>query len=116
MPGSHEMKSVDVKSEDGLCHGIAICLGLAAVAAFLISFLVLGYQCLRFLKTGAWTSHPTAAAFNTDTVDSLVVHMKDWVGVLKIFLWVLDQPLTLSLAGLGIALVISSAWAENSRH
>jgi hypothetical protein len=86
------------------------------VAAFVISLLVLGYQCFRFLKTGAWTWHPTAAAFNTDTLDSLVVLMKDWVGVLNIFLWVLDQPLTLSLAVLGIALVISSAWAKNSRQ
>jgi hypothetical protein len=45
----------------------------------------------------------------------IVVLTQDWVGVLKISLWILDQPLALTSAVLGIVFAIGSAWANHLR-
>ncbi len=71
------------------------------VTGFLGTFLVLGYQIYLWLKTGAWIELPFYVLFAWLKIDLSLIANMEWQGVKKIFIWLLELPLSLMSVVLG---------------
>jgi len=80
-------------------------------------FMVLGYQCVTWLRTGAWVPLPLSRAFDFMTGGSFidVFFRMEWVGLREVILWILNLPMSVMLPVLVFFLVGAiCSWVENS--
>lgn len=74
--------------------------------AFLGPLAVIGFQIFYWLKTGDWFPLSFVDALDYIGIDaSGLKYTSDWRGLARAVLWVLELPLSLTIIGVGFALV-----------
>ena len=76
-------------------------IGYAGLGTFMGGLLVLSYQCVLWLRDGAWTPLELQLVWHWSGRNPPAV---EWQGVQKIIDWFLFSPLSSFLVGLGIIL------------
>lgn len=75
--------------------------GLFGALGFLGGIALLGYQAFLWLKEGQWTPMPISVALGKMNIDYYAVVDISWTGAQKIFIWLLDLPLSLGVVVFG---------------
>ena len=80
---------------DGILSGIAVTI-LGPVA-------ILSWQAFGWLRSGDWTPLPVSKVFDWIGIDWMALYgWESWIGVGKTLLWMLEAPLSASIALLGM--------------
>ena len=91
-----------------------ITVGLLGVIILLAGVGLLGYQSLLWLQTGVWTGYPLLVIFNflfeNTILHQWIINPESWIGMQKLFLWVLESvPASLALIIPGLSIAISAS-------
>ena len=91
-----------------------ITVGLLGVIILFAGIGLLGYQSLLWLQTGVWTGYPLLAIFNflfeNTILHQWIINPESWIGMQKLFLWVLESvPASLALIIPGLSIAISAS-------
>jgi len=89
---------------------------LASIAIFgsmilLAGIGLLSYQSLLWLQSGVWTEYPLLSVFTflfeNTALHQWIINPESWVGLQKLFLWVLESiPISLALMVPGLSITI----------
>ena len=91
-----------------------ITVGLLGLIILLAGIGLLGYQSLLWLQTGVWTGYPLLTIFNflfeNTILHQWIINPESWIGMQKLFLWVLESvPASLALIIPGLSIAISAS-------